>query len=198
MATKTALTWEEFLAAGKEGQSWEYVDGEVKFMSPHMGGGHFLAVKAIGKAADQYEAGHSEWLSVHTDVAFTMTSGSLRCPDWALVRYERFGGGEIPEGPVPFPPDVAFEVIFPSDKWSDIQSKRREYNANGVIQVWVDPEAKIAEVISANRPIRFFGPEETVVIDELSGFKMDLFPLESKRAGNGEPEGGTSHWVVSD
>jgi Uma2 family endonuclease len=39
MATKTALTWEEFLAAGKEGQFWEYVDGEVKFMSPHMGGG---------------------------------------------------------------------------------------------------------------------------------------------------------------
>jgi len=27
MATKTALTWAEFLAAGKEGQRWEYVDG---------------------------------------------------------------------------------------------------------------------------------------------------------------------------
>ena len=29
MATKTALTWEQFLAAGKPGQRWEYIDGEV-------------------------------------------------------------------------------------------------------------------------------------------------------------------------
>src|SRR5580658_5551268 len=34
MATNAVMTWEEFLAAGKEGQRWEYVDGEVAFMSP--------------------------------------------------------------------------------------------------------------------------------------------------------------------
>ncbi len=182
MATKTELTWEEFLAAGKEGQSWEYVDGEVKFMSPHMGGGHFLAVKAIGRAADRYETEHPEWLSVHTDVAFTMTSGSLRCPDWALLRYERFGRGEIPEGPVPFPPDVAFEVISPSDKWSDVQNKRREYNANGVVQVWVDSEAKIVEVISPKHGARTFGEGEAVVIEELPGFEMNLFPVRPDKS----------------
>jgi Uma2 family endonuclease len=181
MATKTALTWEEFVAAGREGQSWEYVDGEVKFMSPHMGGGHFLAVKAISRAADQYEAEHSEWLSVHTDVAFKMTSGSLRCPDWALVRYERFGEGGIPEGPVPFPPDVAFEVISPSDKWSDIQSKRREYKSDGVIQVWVDPQEKAVEVISPKHGARTFAAGEAAVIDELPGFELNLFPPVARR-----------------
>ena len=34
MTTKTALTWEQFLAAGKPGQRWEYIDGQVRFMSP--------------------------------------------------------------------------------------------------------------------------------------------------------------------
>jgi len=34
MTTKTAITWEEFLAAGQEGQPWEWVDGEIQFMSP--------------------------------------------------------------------------------------------------------------------------------------------------------------------
>ena len=34
MATKAGITWEEFLAAGKEGQRWEYVDGQVVFMPP--------------------------------------------------------------------------------------------------------------------------------------------------------------------
>ena len=34
MATKAGITWEEFLAAGKEGQRWEYVDGDVVFTTP--------------------------------------------------------------------------------------------------------------------------------------------------------------------
>jgi len=34
MNTKPGITWEEFIAAGKEGQRWEHVDGEVAFMSP--------------------------------------------------------------------------------------------------------------------------------------------------------------------
>jgi len=176
MGTKTALTWEDFLAAGKEGQSWEYVDGEVKFMSPHMGGGHLLAVTGICKAANEYEAKHPEWLSVHTDVAFTMKSGNWRCPDWALVRRERFGEGGIPEGPVPFPPDVAFEVISPGDKWSDIQSKRREYQSNGVVQVWVDPEGRTVEVVSPRHGSSTFAEGETAVIQELPGFELNLFP----------------------
>ncbi|HXJ91530.1 MAG TPA: Uma2 family endonuclease [Terriglobia bacterium] len=176
MATKTALTWEDFLAAGKEGQSWEYVDGEVKFMSPHMGGGHYQAVMKICLEANDYASRHAEWLSVHTDVAFTMTSGSLRCPDWALVRRDRFGEGGIPEGPMPFPPDVAFEVISPSDKWSDIQSKRREYRSDGVIQVWVDLQERTVEVISPKHGVSTFAEGETVTIGELPGFELNLFP----------------------
>jgi len=31
MATRTTIIWEEFLAAGEEGQRWEWVDGEVEF-----------------------------------------------------------------------------------------------------------------------------------------------------------------------
>jgi Uma2 family endonuclease len=176
MATKTALTWEEFLATGKEGESWEYVDGEVKFMSPHMGGAHYQAVMGICSAANNYESRDPEWMSVHTDVAFTMKSGNWRCPDWALVRRERFGESGIPEGPIPFPPDVAFEVISPSDKWSDVQSKRREYKSAGVIQVWADPEEHTVEVVSPKYGARTFAEGETVAIEELPGFELNLFP----------------------
>ena len=180
MATKTALTWEQFLAAGKEGQRWEYVDGEVKFMSsPHMGGKHYPAVMEICRAANAYASGHPEWMSFHTDVAFTMASENWRCPDWALVRRERFGEGGLPEGPVPFPPDVAFEVISPGDTWAEIQSKRRDYKKNGVVQVWVDPEERTVEVISPTHGSRTFGEGETVVIEELPGLEMNLFPMRA-------------------
>jgi Uma2 family endonuclease len=183
MATKTALTWAEFLAAGKEGQRWEYVGGEVAFMSPHMGGGHYTAVMTICLTANEYASQHPEWMSVHTDVAFTMASGNLRCPDWALVRRQRFGEGGMPDGPVPFPPDIAFEVISPSDTWSAVQRKRREYLENRVVQVWADPEERQVEVISPTHGARTFGKGETAVIEELEGFALNLFPRPADKFG---------------
>lgn len=49
-ATKTALSWEDFLAAGKPGQRWEYVDGEVQLMSP-TGFEHGQILHLIGGAS---------------------------------------------------------------------------------------------------------------------------------------------------
>ena len=56
-------------------------------------------------------------------------------------------------------------------------------------QVWIDPETETVEVVPPNRPMRFFGPEETVVIEELPGFGIDLFPLHLhlKRVKDGKP-----------
>jgi hypothetical protein len=34
VGAKTAITWDQFLAAGEEGQRWECVEGEMQFMSP--------------------------------------------------------------------------------------------------------------------------------------------------------------------
>jgi Uma2 family endonuclease len=150
-------------------------------MSPHTGGSHYTAALRMCLAANEYASQRPEWMSFHTDLAFPMASGNWRCPDWALVRRERFGEGAIPEGPVPFPPDVAFEVISPKDTWSDIQSKRREYRRNGVIQVWVDPEERAVEVISSTHGTRTFMEDETVLIEELPGLALNLFPVRAGR-----------------
>jgi len=175
MVTRTALTWQEFLAAGKEWQRWEYVDGEVKFMSPS-GLGQCLVIPAISVAAQKFVNANPKWVSVSTDAAFTMKSGNWRCPDWALVRHERFGERGIPEGPVPFPPDVAFEVVSSNDTRSDIRSKHDEYRKNGVIQVWVDPQKRAVEVIGPKHGTRTFAEGETALIEELPGFELNLFP----------------------
>ena len=182
MATKTALSWEEFLAAGKPCQRWEYVDGEVRFMQP-TDAQHGAVNHEISAALGSLDT--SEWLSVGADVAFTMAGGEWLCPDAAVVRRSRFEGGVVPSGPAPFPPAVAFEVCSPGDKASDLERKRYLYRLNGVTQVWVDPETETVAVISPKRPVRYFGPGETAVIDELPGFAMNLFPLESKRVRDG-------------
>ena len=177
MATKTALTWEQFLAAGKTGQRWEYIDGEVRFMSP-TGFEHGWVIHLIGRALASWEQLAQGWVCGGADIAFTMAGGEWLCPDAAVVRRERLARG-IPKGPAPFAPDVAFEVISPNDTWVEIQRKRRVYRENGVVQVWVDPEERTVEVISAKHGTRTFAAGETVVIEDLPGFGMDLFPFPS-------------------
>ena len=188
MATKTTLTWEQFLAAGKPDERWEYIDGEVRFMSP-TGNRHAFVIHLLSGALSRWEELAADWVCFGADAAFTMADGSWLCPDAAVVRRERYPGGVIPEGPAPFPPDVAFEVRSPGDKAADVERKRYLYYRNKVIQVWVDPETETVEVVSPNRPARYFGREETVVIEELPGFGIDLFPLHLhlKRVKDGKP-----------
>jgi len=175
MATKAGITWEEFLAAGKEGQRWEYVDGEVVFMTP--------VFRPHGKTNVQldyqlvaFTRQHPEWVAYGTDTAFTMTSGNWRCPDAALVRKERVDAAD-PKGPASFPPDIAFEILSPSDTGSEMQSKRHDYNESKVIQVWLDPERKAAEVIAPDRPARHFRAGQVLTLPELPDFQLDLNAL---------------------
>ena len=169
---KTALTWEEFLAAGKPDQRWEYIDGEIKFMSP-TGFEHGRIIHQISYALSSLD--QREWTCVGADVAFTMANGDRLCPDAAVVRRDRLPADPL-KGPAPFPPDVAFEVISPSDTWFDIQRKRRLYSQNGVVQVWVDPQERTVDVISPKHGARTFAEGETAVIDDLPGFELNLFP----------------------
>jgi Uma2 family endonuclease len=177
--TKAALTWEDFLDAGKPGQRWEYIDGEVRFMSP-TGFEHGQTIHRISSALGALDS--REWICVDADVAFTMASGECPCPDAAVVRRERLWAGRL-TGPAPFPPDVAFEVCSPGDKASDVERKQRLYHVNGVVQVWVDFQTETVEVISPNRPVRFLGPGETATIEELPGCELNLFPLRHETNG---------------
>ena len=172
MATKTALTWEQFLAAGKPDQRWEFIGGEVRFMSP-TGAQHGMTIHQISLALGALDS--REWICFGADVAFTMAGGDWLCPDAAAVRRARFAG-TVSSGPVTRPPDVAFEVISPNDTWGEVQRKRRIYQDNSVVQVWIDPQERQVEVISPTHGTRTYREGETAVIDELSGFKLNLFP----------------------
>ena len=175
MATKAGISWEEFLAAGREGQRWEYVDGEVVFMTP--------VFRRHGKINAQldyelvaFTRKHPEWVAYGTDTAFTMANGNWRCPDAALVRKDRADAAD-PTGPALFAPDIAFEILSPGDTGSEMQSKRRDYSESNVVQVWLDPQRKTAEVIPPNRPAQHFRDGQVLTLAELPEFQLDLTAL---------------------
>ena len=107
-----------------------------------------------------------------------MASGNWRCPDASLVRKERFASAPFPIM-AEFAPDVAFEVHSPSDKPSEIQSKRKDYQQSGVIQVWIDPQKRSVELIYPNRPLEYFQEGQSLLIAALPDFSLDLKDLFS-------------------
>lgn len=107
-----------------------------------------------------------------------------RIPDVAFYSYERWPA----ERPVPFygnpidvVPDLAVEVISPTDMWDDVTDKAHEYLRAGVRLVWVvAPKQQQVHVYTT--------PEDVVILkatddldggDVLPGFKVNvgsLFP----------------------
>jgi len=172
MATKTLLSWEDFLAAGKEGHKSEWVDGEVIMMSPVNLWHEAILARLIASLVTFCNA-HPEWLWFPSNGVFTMASGNWRCPDASLVRKDRFPGGEIPRTKADFAPDVAFEILSPSGSPSILQRKRQDYHESGVIQVWIDPENRLIELVEPDRPLQYFQPPQALVIGSIPGFRIE-------------------------
>ena len=177
MPTRTTITWEEFLAAGEEERRWEWVDGEVEFMSPANLRHEGFLVFLIGYLA-QFCQTHPEWISFASNGVFTMASGNWRMPDASLVRRARFPGRQIP-AKADFAPDVAFEIHSPNDSPGQIQRKRRDYQESGVVQVWFDLERPLVELIYPDRPLQYFDDSQVLAIDTVPGFSLKLKQLYS-------------------
>ena len=60
---------------------------------------------------------------------------TVRAPDVGFVQTERLPDG-LPDGYIPFAPDLAVEVASPSESGDDIQQKVEEYLRYGTRAVW--------------------------------------------------------------
>jgi Uma2 family endonuclease len=60
-----------------------------------------------------------------------------RMPDVSFISAARIPEEGEPEGAWPLAPDLAVEVISPSDPWEKVNRKLREYFAAGVREAWL-------------------------------------------------------------
>ena len=173
MATKTTISWEEFLANGGEGQRWEWVDGDIAHMTP-ASFRHEMVLRRLIAYIEDYCRSHFEWDWVPSNAVFTMASGNWRLPDVSMFKKARLTNGVIPETRAEFAPDVAFEVLSPGNSPSYIQQKRKDYRESGVIQVWIDPEKQFIELIYPDRPLEYAQEGEVLTIAEVPEFALEV------------------------
>jgi Uma2 family endonuclease len=115
-------------------------------------------------------------------------SDNDRKPDVAFVSFERWAA-EKPTPRVnawPVAPDLAVEVISPTDKAFDVLEKVHEYFAGGVRQVWhVYSHTEQVFVFDSPNCVRVFNRDDEITAEPVvPGFRAivsNLFPLAEPR-----------------
>jgi Uma2 family endonuclease len=75
-------------------------------------------------------------------------------PDVAFVRWDSLPGRTRPKGFCPVPPDLAVEVVSPSDTPGDVAGKMERYRRAGVPLVWwIYPERRAVIVFRAGQQV---------------------------------------------
>jgi Uma2 family endonuclease len=137
-ARNPSLDWtdEDVMALPHIGKT-ELVHGKV-IMSP-AGFEHGNLGTRLGAALLEHADGHGLGAVVDSSTGFRLPGGDVRSPDVAFVAAERLAGRRV-TGFFPGAPDLAVEIISPSDLPSEMADKIHQYFAAGTQLVWVvDP-----------------------------------------------------------
>lgn len=108
-------------------------------------------------------------------------SDHVRMPRVCIVRKSRLPNGKLPETCFEFAPDLAVEVLSPTDLAYDVFAKVQEYLDAGTKIVWLArPQNKRITVFLPDGTETSFGPNDEITAEEvLPGFRMtvrDVFP----------------------
>ena len=136
MATKTLLTVEDFMrlpeSVGTHDLRYELVEGELVTMSPGMLP-HNLIRDTLLVVLKAFVAPRKLG-TVVSEQAFQLSERTVRVPDVAFVRA---GRQLATDRPIEGAPDLAIEVVSPSNTPREIDRRISDYFADGCQRVWV-------------------------------------------------------------
>ena len=110
--------------------------------------------------------------------------GSVRAPDVSFISWSKLPSRRFPKAPLaPLVPDLAIEVLSPSNTHAEMERKLGEYFAAGVRLVWyIDPELRSARIYTSAGEHKVVRSHENLDGgDVLPGFSLplaDLFRVE--------------------
>src|SRR5580658_1557213 len=174
MATTTLITSAEFLARPDEFDQngnlikEELIGGEIVQM-PHASKRHDITKNWIGRILFRYlDANPGIAFTALIEAGFVVTDHDTFAPDVAVFRTERLAeeGRQINGAP-----EIAIEVVSPTDTFRSITRKIKAYLENGAVSVWIfNDDGSIAVYTSSQ--IRKLSGEQKLEDTLLPGFSV--------------------------
>jgi Uma2 family endonuclease len=163
MATTAYVPAEALLAAYPEDARVEVVDGVVVPMSPTKNQHGLLAGRLFRRLGDYVEAhGLGETFPETTGFMLARNPDLLRAPDAAFVAADRLPA-VFDNTWLELAPDLAAEVLSPSETASSVAKKVDEYLGHGARLVWVvDPQTRSVTVYTPDGAPRRLEERDTL------------------------------------
>jgi Uma2 family endonuclease len=157
----------------EEGRRWELLEGELVEI-PGRTLRHQDIVYLVRLAIECYlETGQTEGLASH-QVEFAVNGRSRLRPDVCVLVAEEARRPDPDRTPIPGAPDLAIEVISPTERAVDSYDKVRTYLQNGTTEVWqIFPKSRTMQ-IHRRESSGSIEPGQQVVSELLPGFTVPL------------------------
>ena len=182
--TDRQVTAEELLRLPDDGFRYELVRGELRKMTP-AGFHHGAVIMNVSGPLVQHVKAHALGVVCGAETGFRIGSNpdTVLAPDVAFVRRDRLPPSGLPAGYWPGAPDLAVEVLSPSDTVFEVDANVAAWIESGTGAVWVvNPQRPAVTVHRAGTAPRTLSETATLTGDDIvGGFQMlvsDIFAIQ--------------------
>ena len=174
MVATRRISIEQFATTSRDG-AWELIDGAPVAVTPSSDRSGWIAGEVFARLRDHVRSQNLGWaFPPETGFVLFADRATVRSPDAAFVRSDRLPG--FTDRFVPLAPDLAVEVLSPSDRMVDAMSKVTMYLQAAVRLVWlVDPASLTVSVFRPDAAPRTVGAGDALDGgDVLPGFSLPV------------------------
>jgi Uma2 family endonuclease len=162
--SRSLVTAEQLFKQPADGYRYELLCGELRMMSP-AGGRHGRIANRIafllGKHVEPKKLGVV--FAAETGFLIARSPDTVLAPDVAYVERARYASLRDDVSYIPMAPDLAVEVLSPSDTFSRVQAKAFTWLEAGTrLVLVVDPEMETVHAIRTPQRIEIFRDAESV------------------------------------
>src|SRR6266851_921931 len=179
----THVTAEDVANLEGDGYRYDLLSGDLIRVSP-AGFRHGRLAAEIARRLGNFLADHPTFgvvVGAETGFRLSRDPDTVLGPDAAIVRRDRLPAGQAQLGFLELAPDLAVEIVSPSDRWITVSGKVDAYLAAGVRVVWViEPGPRAAWVHTAEGAERRLGADGGDILQAesvLPGFRLPLSEL---------------------
>ncbi|MEM6855835.1 MAG: Uma2 family endonuclease [Planctomycetota bacterium] len=171
------FTIERLLGQMPEDLRWDLRQGELRIMSP-AGEEHGEIAMLLGAYLSHHVRtnGLGKAYAAETGYILSREPDTMLAPDVSFISTERLAGRPRNQGPIVGPPDLAVELVSPSESKPKVLQKADDWLTAGTKAVWlVWPDTRTVTVLRPDHDQLTLSERETLEGDPVvPGFRLEL------------------------